>query len=113
MSEASLAVLQCKRRCNSSVSKNAPSGWKTHPGGALVSFAGAHPIPGVVKAGNNCEDAACMCGIQPKATLRKCHALSIGCILCLKRCVSLVLPDVLKKGERELPSELVSVLLPR
>lgn len=103
-------MLQCERRCNSFVSKNAPSGRKTHRGGALVSFAGGAPMPCVVKMGENCEDAVCMRGIQPKATRRKCHTLCAGHIICLKKYVSPVLSDVLKKGERKQSSKLVPVL---
>ena len=66
MSEASLGVLQCMRRCNFSVSKNAPSYKKTRCGDALVSFAGGPPIPHIVRVGENCEDAVFKCGIQPK-----------------------------------------------
>ena len=50
---------------------------------------------------------------QTKATQRKCHILSIGYILCLKKYVSAVLSDMLKKGERKQSSEPVPVLLPR
>lgn len=108
-------MLQHKRRCNSSVSKNAPSGRKTHHGGAPVSRAGGPPMPRVVKMGKKPVKMQCVCVgySQTKAMQRKCHALSTGYILCLKKYVSPVLSDMLKKGERKQSSEIVPVLLPR
>lgn len=58
--------------CSSCVSENAPSGRKSHHGGALVAFAagaggGRPPMPqsGIVRVGEHHEDAACLCGIEP------------------------------------------------